>query len=106
MANEWYARGGEAGPVIVQGGTISFDAASCGSAAITLQTVTIAGARPGDVVLFIPPAGGLSVAVQVGVGYVSANDTVKVPFCNPTAAALDPGTATFDYVIISKPGLS
>lgn len=80
-------------------GQVVFDAASCGAAAVTLQTVTIPGAQVGDVVLFTPPAAGLSVAVAAMPGYVSAANTAKVPFVNPTAGALDPASATYDYIL-------
>jgi hypothetical protein len=91
------------GPSEGQSGQVTFDAASCGAAAVTIQTVTIPGALPGDVVLLAPPAAGLSVAVSVGVGYVSAADTCKVPFTNPTAGALDPASAVYDYVLLRNP---
>ncbi len=88
------------GKLISVQGTVVFDAASCGSAAVTIQTVTIPGAKPGDIVLLAPPAAGLSVAVSIGIGYVSAADTCKVPFTNPTAGALDPASATYDYCLM------
>lgn len=80
-------------------GQVTFDAASCGAAAVTIQTVTIPGAKVGDIVLLTPPPGGLSVAVGVLPGYVSAADTAKVPFVNPTAGALDPASAVYDYLL-------
>lgn len=91
------------GPSEGLSGQVTFDAASCGSAAVTIQTVTIPGALPGDSVILSPPAAGLSVAVAVGVGYVSAADTCKVPFINPTAGALDPASAVYDFVLIRNP---
>lgn len=80
-------------------GQVTFDAASCGAAAVTIQTVPIPGALLGDLVLLTPPAAGLSVAVGVMPGYVSAAGTAKVPFVNPTAGALDPASAVYDYLL-------
>lgn len=94
------ARNSPSGPVVALKGQVTFDAASCGAAAVTIQTVTITGALPGDVVLLTPPAGGLSVAVGVLPGYVSAADTAKVPFVNPTAGALDPASAIYEYTLL------
>lgn len=98
------ARSGNVGPISAIYGQVVFDAASCGAAAITIQTVTIPDATPGDTVLLTPPAAGLSVAVGVLPGYVSAANTAKVPFVNPTAGALDPASATYDYVLVRKTG--
>ncbi len=80
-------------------GQVTVDFASCGAAAVTIQTVALPGAKLGDVVLMSPPLGGLSVAVMCGVGYVSAADTVKMPVVNPTAGALDPASAVFEYCL-------
>lgn len=88
------------GPLSELQGTVTFNAASCGAAAVTEQTITIAGALPGDIVLLAPPAAGLGVAVSIGVGYVSAADTCKVPFNNPSAGALDPASLVYNYTLI------
>gem|GEM_PF-2533957 len=94
-----YERNAPSGGVARIKGQVTVDFASCGAAAVTLQTVTIPGAQLGDVVLMSPPAGGLSVAVMCGVGYVSAANTVKMPVVNPTAGALDPASAVFEYCL-------
>lgn len=80
-------------------GQVTVDFAACGAAAVTIQTVSLPGAKLGDVVLLSPPLAGLSVAVMCGVGYVSAADTVKMPVVNPTAGALDPASAVFEYCL-------
>lgn len=80
-------------------GQVTVDFASCGPAAVTIQSVTLPGAQLGDVVLMSPPAAGLSVAVMCGTGYVSAANAVKMPVVNPTAGALDPASATFEYTL-------
>jgi hypothetical protein len=80
-------------------GQVTVDFANCLAASVTIQTVTVPGAQLGDVVLMGPPAAGLSVAVMCGVGYVSAANTVKMPVVNPTAGALDPASAVFEYCL-------
>jgi hypothetical protein len=88
------------GPGNIYAGQVTFDAASCGAAAVTLQAVPIAEALPGDTVLLTPPPAGLSVAVAACPGYCSVAGTCQVPFVNPTAGALDPASAVYDYVLI------
>jgi hypothetical protein len=87
-------------------GQVTLDLPSCGSAAVTLATVTLPGAQLGDVVVLVPPAAGLSVAVAVGAGYVSAANTVKLQLINPTVGALDPASAVFEYVIFRQTPLT
>lgn len=87
-------------------GQISLDLPSCGAAAVTIATVTIPGATVGDVVILTPPPAGLSVAIAVGAGYVSAANTVKLQLINPTAGALDPAVAVFDYCLFRQAPLT
>lgn len=85
-------------------GDVVFNAASCGAAAVTLQVVTIPGVKAGDGVDLYPPAAGLGVAVAIGNGYGTADDTAAVPFINPSAGALDPASLTYRYRITKNPG--
>lgn len=94
-----YERAAPSGPVSRVKGQVTVDFVSCPAALVTIQTLTIPGAQLGDVVLLSPPLGGLSVAVSCGVGYVSAANTVKLPTVNPTAGALDPASAVFEYCL-------
>ena len=94
-----FERNSASGSVTRVKGQVTVDFASCGAAAVTIQTVTLPGALLGDQVLMSPPAAGLSVAVACGVGYVSAANTVKMPVTNPTAGALDPASAVFEYCL-------
>jgi len=94
-----FERTSPSGSVTRVKGQVTVDFVSCPAATVTIQTVTIPGAQLGDVVLMSPPAAGLSVAVQAGVGYVSAANTVKMPVVNPTAGALDPAAAVFEYCL-------
>ncbi len=87
------------GPVNYLSGSVTFDAASCGSAAVTIQAVPIAEAQPGDTI-FLTPRADPSVAVGILPGYCLVAGTARVPFVNPTAGALDPASATYDYRIL------
>lgn len=97
-----YARSGNVGSIIAVFGQVTFDLASCGAAAVTLQTVPIPDALPGDAVILTPPPGGLSVAVGALPGYVAAAGSCRVPVINPTAAPLDAASVTFDYSLIRR----
>lgn len=88
------------GPKTGFSGTVVFDAASCGSAAVTVQSVPIVGVLPGDIVLMAPVDGALSVAVAIGVGGCTVAGTALVPFINPTAGALDPASETYTFSVI------
>ena len=95
-------RNSPSGPRTGISGTVVFDAASCGAAAVTLQSVPITGVKPGDIVLLAPTDGGISVAVAIGVGYCAVADTALVPFINPTAGALDPASDTYTFNCIRE----
>lgn len=82
--------------------TVVFDAASCGAAAVTVQSVPLPGVKPGDIVLMNPSDGALSVAVAIGVGGCAVADTALVPFINPTAGALDPASETYNISVIRE----
>lgn len=88
---------GGADIVAVKTGTVTFDAASVAAATSAAQAITITGVAVGDMVQVVPNA-DLSVAVTVGATYVTATDTVKVFFINPTAGPLDPASATYRYI--------
>lgn len=96
------ARSGNVGTIASIDGQVTFDSAACPAAAVTIQTVPIPDSVPGDIVLLVPPAAGLSVAVAAMPGYCSAAGTCKVPFVNTTAAPLDPASVTFDYKLLKK----
>lgn len=93
-------RVGQAGPVDDFTGTVTIDLPSAGSAAVTIATIAVAEAQAGDMVLFAPPVGGLSVAVALGVGWCETNGSCRVPIINPTAGALDAASASLRYCII------
>ena len=98
------ARTSPSGAVTSLIGSITFDAADCGAEAVTPQTLTIPGVAAGDGINLYPPAAGLGVALAIGAGYGSAANTAVVPFINPTAGALNPGSLVYRYQIVKNPG--
>jgi len=94
-------RSSPSGPAANRKGIVeAFDAASCTSQAVTIQSVTIPELKIGDIVLLTPKAAIAGVAIAPG--YCLANGTASVPFANPTGAAVDPASQNYDYVIIKK----
>jgi hypothetical protein len=63
--------------------------------------ITVAGAKTGDPCLVGQPSTPVGGA-GVWSCYVSAADTVRLRFCNPTAAAIDPASAQFHFRIVSN----
>jgi hypothetical protein len=89
---------GASGAPVLRSGSLTFDAASCGADAVTLQSVTIAGVVPGDIVLFRPRTATANLAWAPGSCTVAG--TAIVPAINPTAGAIDPASGTYDYTLI------
>jgi hypothetical protein len=79
-------------------GSSTLDFASIAAGATAVQTITVAGAIAGDVVILGPPS-GLSPGL-VPVGFVSATDTVSIRLHNVTAAPIDPASATWKATAI------
>ncbi|MHC4300942.1 MAG: hypothetical protein ACYS7Y_27015 [Planctomycetota bacterium] len=77
--------------------SVVFDAASCASATQVEQAITVTGVAAGDYVLaVIPPA---DLGVGLGQAYVSAANTIEVPFINATVGAVDPASGTYLFVV-------
>jgi len=68
--------------------TETINLASLGAGASIQHTVTITGARAGDKVKLGPPS-NFSLDIIIGNGVVTAEDTLKIPFHNPTGGAID-----------------
>lgn len=98
MATRKVAKAGPSGPKSSIRNRVTFDAANCPAASVTLQSVTLPEVRPGDVVLMVPLAS--FVTVTTGVGYCLVAGTALVPFINPTAAtAENPASQAYDVYI-------
>tara|TARA_R110000772_G_scaffold225975_1_gene336629 strand:+ start:4027 stop:6153 length:2127 start_codon:yes stop_codon:yes gene_type:complete len=63
-------------------------------------TVTVTGAKVGDVVTLGQPSNGLNPSL-VQTGYVSATDTVTVRSSNISSGAIDPGNLSFRVTVIN-----
>ncbi len=63
-------------------------------------TVSVPGAKLGDVVTLGVPAGSVN-PHSMYFGYVSAPDVVTVRFCNFSAGAIDPATGDFRVTVIA-----
>jgi len=95
--------------------TLAGNAAVCSVVAVTwspsqvatvtapAQTVTVPGAKVGDVVIVTPP--GQTAGVTIGSAYVSAANTVSVQFVNPTAGGVTPAAGIHKFTIIRHEGL-
>lgn len=82
--------------------TVSVTGASVATVVCAEQTKTVTGILAGDFVAgFIPTATGNSVGI--GVVRVSADNTVAITYCNPTAGALTPATGNWTFFIV-RPG--
>ncbi len=76
--------------------------ANCPATDTTYQSMTIPGIQVGDLVLVAPRVAFTHVGV--GVGFCAVAGTALVPFINPNAAAENPASATYDYVLMKKVG--
>lgn len=82
----------------------TFDPASVAAAtsADNATTITIPGAKVGDLVIAFKPT--TTAGTVVCDARVSAADTVQVTLGNFTAGALDPGSETWTFLIIQPDG--
>lgn len=84
-------------PALITGRITSFDAASCGAAAVTLQSVPVPEAEPGDLVIVRPTTHIANLGWLPGSCTVAG--TALIPVVNPTAAPIDPAAAAYGYQI-------
>lgn len=63
-----------------------------------LETATLPGVKPGDIVVPIKPT--LNAGLAVIQAYVSAADTIQLTVMNTTAGAIDAASQTYDFVVI------
>lgn len=79
-------------------GTITADPGNILAATSLELTLTISGARVGDMVIINAPS--LEANLNLGPAWVSATNTVKVRITNPTVGAIDPASQSFNYWLI------
>ncbi|MFI7630266.1 hypothetical protein [Microbispora rosea] len=73
------------------------DFSSIAAGAVGTSSVTVTGAKVGDVVALGAPSGVN--ASLIWSGYVSAADTVTIRMFNPTGGAIDPASATWKVAV-------
>lgn len=95
-----FAIGGGTAITFVKKGTVTIDPASIAGTTFAVQTFTLTGAVVGDTVVLSPPAAGLTSGIVVGQPYVSAADTVAIPFYNTTGGAIDLASASWTYMLV------
>jgi hypothetical protein len=83
-----------------KGSIAALNIPSIAAASVVLVSVAVPNVKPGDVVLLVPLAADLSVAVGILPGYCLAAGTAKFPTVNPTAGALDPASQDFTYILM------
>jgi hypothetical protein len=77
--------------------TFTYDPGSIAAATTAEQTVTVPGVLPGDYISVSKPT--LSAGVGIVNCRVSAVNTVAVQWVNATAAAVDPGSETYQAFV-------
>jgi len=93
------ARSGESGTLVGIFGSVIFDGVNCPAASVTIQSVTIADALPGDSIQLVPPGAGPGAGLALAAGYCNVAGVALIPFVNPTAAGVDPASLTYTFQI-------
>lgn len=76
---------------------VTVNIASIAANSVSNTAVTVPGARVGDLVLFQSDASQNNIGQ---VARVSADDTVALSSQNPTAAAIDPASTTYTFLLL------
>jgi hypothetical protein len=79
--------------------TASINPGSCGSAAVTLVSVTDANAKVGDIISCSANA-ALTANLALGQPYCAVAGTIVIPVINPTAGSISQGAVTVSYKIL------
>lgn len=80
--------------------SVSLTPASVATIVAAKQTVTVAGLNVGDQV--IPLSNPITNAVALTGAEVSAANTLRLTFVNPTAGALTPTAGTYTFLVIKQ----
>lgn len=80
-------------------GTLTHDFGSINAQVQATQTVTIAGARSGDIVVVRPTTAVNGIIID---GTVTADDTVTVRAVNYSAAPIDPASQVYRVLVIQQ----
>src|SRR6185437_16039179 len=74
----------------------SLTPSAVGAATVVEQSFTVTGVSTADKIVMNPPT--QSTAVAPAYAYVSASNTVKIGFVNPTAGSLTPSSGTYLFI--------
>ncbi|MCC7122268.1 MAG: hypothetical protein IT493_11990 [Gammaproteobacteria bacterium] len=77
---------------------LAFDVTSVAANTTAERTMTVPGVRLGDVCFVAKPS--LNAGLGICNVRVSANDTLAITYNNNTAGAIDPGSETYDVLIV------
>lgn len=80
--------------------SVSLTPASVAAATAAKQTVTVAGLAVGDQVVVL--SNPITNSTALASAEVSAADTLRLSFVNPTAAALTPTAGTYTFLVIKQ----
>lgn len=78
--------------------SLTLTPASVATIVAAKQTFTVAGLNVGDQVVHL--SNPIANAVALTAAEVSAANTLRLTFCNPTAGALTPTTGTYTFLLI------
>ena len=81
---------------------VTFDPASVATITTAEQTVTVPGAKVGDMVFVNKPT--CTTGIGLGGARVSAANTVAITFVNPTAGNIDPASEVYTFTLIRPSG--
>lgn len=79
---------------------VSLTPASVATIVCAEQALTVTGVLASDILVHASNSVNLATAVSATVGHVSAADTIRVDYCNPTAGALVPTPGTHNVVVL------
>lgn len=79
--------------------SVSVTPSAVATIATAEQTVTVAGVRPGDLVVIVDSPARTNSVLWAN-ARVSANDTIAITYVNPTAGSLTPPAGTYKFLII------
>jgi len=85
-------------PAVITVHSVSLTPTQVSADDFAVEEFTVSGVTAGERVIGVVPAGD---TCAVGAAFVSAADTIKVTFVNPTAGALTPDAGTFEFVTIT-----
>lgn len=85
-------------PVTQSTRTVTWTPASVNAATTVEQTVTVTGAKIGDMVQVTPP--GHTAGIGLGSARVAAVNVVRVTWINTTAGALTPPAGSYKFLLM------